>query len=213
VERWVATTPPGFRFAVKVSRYGTHVRRLRDAGATFATLYERVEPLALAGKLGPILWQLPAQFRRDDERLERALDELPTGRHAFESRHESWFAPEVNRLLRAHGAALVVAHSATRPLPEGELATDWAYIRLHHGSRGRRGNYSDRELHEWATRIRRLDGDVFAFFNNDWEGFAVANALRLRELVADRNAGGRGAAARTRGSRRVRPGRRAAAPR
>ena len=182
-ETWAASTPPGFCFAVKVSRYGTHLRRLREAGATLATLHERIEPLAATGKLGPILWQLPANFHRDDERLARALDELPPGRHAFEFRHESWFVPEVYDVLRRHGAAFVLAHSATRPLPEGEPTTDWSYIRLHHGRRGRRGNYSERELREWTKRIEALEGDVFVYLNNDWEGFAVANALRLRELL------------------------------
>jgi uncharacterized protein YecE (DUF72 family) len=186
VETWAASTPPDFCFAVKVSRYGTHVRRLREAGATFATLHEHIEPLAVAGKLGPILWQLPANFQRDDERLARVLDELRPARHAFEFRHRSWFVPEVYDLLRQHGAALVITHSGMRALPEGESTADWSYIRLHHGSRGRRGNYSERELRDWAKRIRALEGDVFVFFNNDWEGFAVVNALLLRELLGDR---------------------------
>jgi len=194
VERWAAETPPGFRFAIKASRYATHVRRLRDLGAAFERLRERIGALEGAGKLGPFLWQLPERFHRDDDRLAAALAALPSGRHAFELRHESWFVPEVYAILRAHDAALVVAHSARRALPDGERTAAWAYVRLHHGARGRRGNYSESELRRWARRIRTQRGDTYVFFNNDWEGFAVRNALRLRQLLVERPEAGRGRA-------------------
>ncbi|TML59524.1 MAG: DUF72 domain-containing protein, partial [Actinobacteria bacterium] len=91
VARWVEETPPDFVFAVKASRYLTHVKRLTDLDGGIQRYYERLEPLARSPKLGPVLWQLPANFRRDDERLRAALAALPGGRHCFEFRHSSWF--------------------------------------------------------------------------------------------------------------------------
>ena len=118
--------------------------------------YERIEPLARTPKMGPVLWQLPANFRRDDERLRQALSALPGGRHAFEFRHESWFPPEVYDLLRAHGAALVIGDHPERPFQTHELTADWTFIRFHYGSRGRNGNYSERELEAVGRAHRRL---------------------------------------------------------
>ena len=182
VAHWVEQTPDGFLFAVKASRYLTHIKRLRDLPQGWALLAERIEPLMEAGRLGPLLWQLPATFRRDDARLAEALAALPPGRHAFEFRHPSWFCPPVERLLRRHGVALVIGDHPQRPFQTHVHTTDWTYVRLHHGHRGRRGNYSPRELDEWAARIRRWRrrGDVFVYLNNDWEAFAVRNATTLR---------------------------------
>jgi uncharacterized protein YecE (DUF72 family) len=185
VANWVRASPPGFLFSVKASRYLTHIRRLLDMGSGMRRFYERIEPLVRSPKLGPVLWQLPGNFRRDDERLAHALGALPPGRHCFEFRHESWFVREVYALLRAHGVALVIGDHPQRPFQTHELTTDWTFIRFHSGSRGLRGNYSESELEEWAERIegwRRRVG-VFAYFNNDWEGFAVKNGLRLKELL------------------------------
>jgi uncharacterized protein YecE (DUF72 family) len=182
VANWVASTPPGFLFAVKMSRYVTHVKRLRDLAPSVELFYGRIAPLADSPKLGPLLWQLPATFRRDDARLEEALVQLPAGRHCFEFRHESWFADEVYALLRAHGVALVIGDTPRYPFQTPELTADWTYIRFHHGWRGRGSNYSERELEEWARRIEawRERVDVYAYFNNDWKGFAVRNALWLK---------------------------------
>ena len=150
-----------------------------------AKLLDRLEPLRAAGKLGPLLWQLPPTFRRDDERLGDALEVLPPGRHAFEFRHESWFTEEVYALLRDHGAALVVADRAPRrPTPSRDIA-GWTFIRLHRG-RARDGAYGRRALETWAERIRNSDDDVYAYFNNDWQGFAVENARTLLRLLARR---------------------------
>ena len=181
VARWVTATPPGFLFAVKGSRYLTHMRRLRDAREGIARFYERLEPLVQTPKLGPALWQLPERFARDDERLAGFLDSLPPGRHAVEVRHPSWFASDVYALLRERGAALVIADHPDRPFQAHELTAGWTLVRLHFGHRGRRGNYSDSELDEWAARIAgwRRRVEVLAYFNNDWEGFAVRNALGL----------------------------------
>ncbi len=181
VAAWAEATPDGFVFSVKASRYLTHVRRLRDLGAGIERLYACLRPLVESTKLGPVLWQLPETFHRDDERLAAALATFPPGRHAVEFRHPSWFAPDVYALLEEQGAALVIGDHPERPFQALELTADWAYVRLHHGTRGRRGNYSDRELETWARRIGawRRRAEVFVYFNNDREGFAVRNARDL----------------------------------
>ncbi len=185
VANWVKQSPPGFLFAVKSSRYLTHVKRLTDVGLGLERFYERIEPLARSPKLGPVLWQLPANFHRDDERLAAALERLPEGRHCFEFRHESWFVEDVYELLRRHDVALVVGDHPERPFQTHDLTADWTFIRFHSGKRGRRGNYSDSELEEWARRIEdwRRRVDVYAYFNNDWEGFAVKNGLWLKRRL------------------------------
>ncbi len=178
-------TPEHFVFALKASQYLTHMKRLTDLGQVIKRYYERIEPLVGTPKLGPIVWQLPENFHRDDERLAGALEQLPPGRHCFELRHKSWFVPEVYALLRKHGVALAIGDSPQRPWVAHELTTDWTLVRFHHGHRGRRGNYSDTELQEWAERLRDWSRrvEILAYFNNDWEGFAVRNGLRLRELL------------------------------
>ena len=191
VARWVADTPPDFVFAAKASRYLTHIRRLHDVGQGVERYYERIQPLLESDKLGPIVWQLPANFGRDDELLGQLLERLPEGRHCFEFRHESWFKPPVYELLRSADAALVVADHPKWPFQAHELTSDWTLVRLHHGRRGRRGNYSDTELDEWARRLSRWRrrAEAFVYFNNDWEGFAVRNALALkRRLQQSRDA-------------------------
>ena len=186
VARWVEQTPGDFVFAVKASRYLTHIRRLRDMGPGAERFYERIEPLLRSPKMGPVLWQLPGNFRRDDDRLASALEQLPPGRHCFEFRHASWFVPEVYDLLRSGGVALVIGDHPERPFQSHELTADWTFVRFHHGHRGRRGNYSERELAQWAERIQRWrrQVDVYAYFNNDWEGFAVKNGLWLKRRLA-----------------------------
>jgi uncharacterized protein YecE (DUF72 family) len=188
--KWLAETPPGFVFAVKMSRYVTHVRRLRGLADSLALFYARIAPLARSPKLGPVLWQLPATFRRDDARLADALEQLPPGRHCFEFRHESWFVHEVYELLRRHGVALVIGDSPQRPFQALELTADWTFVRFHHGHRGRGGNYSEREIRGWAERIDgwREQVDVYAYFNNDWKGHAPRNARLLRRLLGVRPA-------------------------
>ncbi len=187
VARWVEETTPGFVFAVKASRYLTHVKRLTDLGSGIRRFYERLEPLVRSPKLGPVLWQLPANFRRNDDRLGAVLDALPQGRHCFEFRDPSWFVEPVYELLRRNGAALVIGdRPEVRGFQSHELTTDWTYVRFHYGSRGRRGNYSRSELEEWARRFEdwRHQVEIYAYFNNDWEAFAIRNALWLKRRLA-----------------------------
>lgn len=182
VTSWVEQTPPDFVLALKASRYLIHMKRLTDMDQGVERFYERIEPLVGTPKLGPIVWQLPANFHRDDERLARALDALPSGRHCFEVRHPSWFAPDVYALLRERRVALVIGDHPERPFQSYEHTADWTLVRFHFGARGRRGNYSERELETWRSRLTqwRQRVEVFAYFNNDWEGFAVRNGRWLR---------------------------------
>jgi uncharacterized protein YecE (DUF72 family) len=160
VQAWVDQTPDDFSFAVKMSRYVTHVKRLRDLAPSLDLFYLR---------------------------LSEALARLPAGRHCFEFRHESWFVPEVMALLREHGVALVIGdRPEVHSFQTHELTADWTFVRFHSGTRGARGNYSETELREWAERLRSWrTREAFIYFNNDWEGFAPRNALRLRELLAE----------------------------
>lgn len=188
VANWERTTPPGFTFALKVSRYLTHIKRLTELGIGLQRFFDRIEPLLRSSKLGPLLWQLPPNFQRDDERLRKALATMAADgrRHCVEFRHPTWFVPETYEALREHGVALVIGDRPEVKAFQPEVFTaDWTFVRFHYGSRGRRGNYSEGELREWTSKFRqwREEVDVFVYFNNDWEVFAVRNALRMKELL------------------------------
>ena len=179
VARWATQVPDDFVFSVKASRYLTHIKRLGGMREGVKRFYEPLEPLIDAGKLGPVLWQLPPNMKRDDARLANALRELRPGRHCFEFREPSWFVPEVYELLREYGVALVIGdRPEVASFQTHEMTTDWTFVRFHHGHRGRRGNYSVSELETWKRRVARWrrEREVFLYFNNDWEGFAIQNA-------------------------------------
>jgi len=187
VARWVAESPADFLFAVKASRYITHIKRLQDVEPNLAILYERIAPLLASPKMGPLLWQLPPTFRRDDERLARALAAFPPRqRHCVEFRHASWFAADVMALLRERNVALVIGdRPQVHPFQTEELTADYTFVRFHGGTRGSNGNYNHEELEVWAARLRDWSRrvEVFTYFNNDWEGYAIENALHLKRLL------------------------------
>ena len=181
VERWAEQVPAEFRFAIKASRYLTHMKRLHEIADAVARFWEPLEPLRRRHRLGPVLWQLPENFHRDDDLLASALAELPRAEHCFEFRHPSWFAAPVRELLAEHGASLAIGDDKRRPLPEAKPVGELAYLRLHFGHRGRGGNYSEAELDVWRRRIAawRSHRPVFVYLNNDWKGYAPANARYL----------------------------------
>ncbi|HET9124453.1 MAG TPA: DUF72 domain-containing protein, partial [Solirubrobacteraceae bacterium] len=155
----------------------------REVPEGIERLAERLEPMAAAGRLGPILWQLPANFPRDDERLDgwlAAVGAWPV-RHTIEFRHPSWFAAPVLRALRDHDIALTIGDHPERPFQRHLATAGWRYVRLHYGARGGGGRYSEDELATWARRIGqwRRHGEVYAYFNNDWCGYAPDNAASL----------------------------------
>jgi uncharacterized protein YecE (DUF72 family) len=194
VARWVEQTPPSFVFTVKVSRYLTHIKRLSGTREGLELFAERIEPLIEADRLGPLLWQLPENFHRDDGKLSAWLEALALhqpaslrqSRHAIEFRHPSWFVAPVMAALREHGVALVIGDHPKRPFQQRRATTSWMFVRFHYGSRGRGGNYSATELEHWGEQFRRWRRrhELYAYFNNDWRAFAPANARSLSKLVS-----------------------------
>jgi uncharacterized protein YecE (DUF72 family) len=185
VAGWVSQTPGGFLFAVKVSRYVTHIRRLREPDPALEKLEHALRPMIEKRRLGPLLWQLPENFQRDDERLTEALSALGgERRHAFEFRHESWFCEPVYELLHEHGVALVIADHPERPFQTLEVTAPFVYLRLHLG-RGRHGNYTSKQISHWAKQVQewRKANEIFVYFNNDGYGCAVRNALALMRAL------------------------------
>lgn len=191
VKRWLDSTPASFRFALKASRYLTHVRRLSDLDSGIKRFYEPLEPLIAARRLGPVLWQLPATFHRDDRRLREWIEALPPGRHAIEFRDASWFVAPVLEQLRRASVAVVLGDHPSRPFQTHDATAPWRFIRFHHGHDGASGDYSARELDEWAARIDqwRRTTEVWAYFNNDWEAFAPADATALAQRLENVFAG------------------------
>jgi uncharacterized protein YecE (DUF72 family) len=189
-EGWYKRTPKEFSFAVKGSRFITHIKRLKDCREPLSLLLDHASPLK--EKLGVMLWQLPPRFKFQKERLEEfcvLLSTLPRSkflRHAFEFRDESWFSQEALKILEEFHFAFCIAHGSGLPLME-RVTSDHVYLRLHGGEVLYASNYSDRELNGWAEKIqdwRKKGKIVFVYFNNDAYGFAVKNALALKKLVA-----------------------------
>jgi uncharacterized protein YecE (DUF72 family) len=182
--KWRAETPEDFLFAVKVSRYITHVERLADAGGSVRRFWDAAT--ALGPKLGPVLIQLPPRFEADLERLRAFLHVLPSAmRPAFEFRDRSWDVPEVRAMLDAAGAAWVLADRPGRRVPL-HVTGGWSYVRFHQGRPGG-PRYAREKLRRWARRLAALPVDeVFVYFNNDTEGAAVSDARTLSSLLADR---------------------------
>jgi uncharacterized protein YecE (DUF72 family) len=187
VANWVVQSPPRFEFAIKSSRYLTHIKRLTELEPGLQMFYDRLEPMLGSTKMGPILWQLPPSFKRDDERLRHALAQFPhRQRHCVEFRHASWFVEETYEALREHDVALVIGdRPEVNDYRTMEITTDFTFVRFHGGTRGRNGNYSEAELVEWSERVAGWSHEVavYAYFNNDWEGFAPRNGLRMKELL------------------------------
>jgi uncharacterized protein YecE (DUF72 family) len=180
-DTWRETAPEGFCFALKFSRYGSHVKRLKDPAPTIQRFLERAERLRLS--LGPILVQLPPRWHVAPDRLEGFFSAAPPEhRWAIEFRDPSWLCEEVYAILRRHEAALCV-HDLIERHPR-EITAPWMYLRFH-GERYA-GSYSHQALRAEAKRIRShlRDGlDVFVYFNNDAEGYAPKNAEQLRRYV------------------------------
>lgn len=187
---WAAQVPDDFVFALKASRFITHIRRLRDAGDAWRRFVDNA--LELGERLGPVLLQLPPSLRPDPGVLEAFLEEhaqLEGGRKirlALEFRHAGWFEEKVYALLRVHGAALVRGHSQRYPLAPPEETADFIYLRFHGPGRLFASSYTDEALAEWAARIRqslKRRNAAFAYFNNDFQGFALRNARTLLQMV------------------------------
>jgi uncharacterized protein YecE (DUF72 family) len=184
-EAWAERTPDDFVMAVKVSRYLTHIKRLRAPAEPVARFVGRVG--GLGPKLGPVLLQLPPQLRCDRDRLAATLDYFPPEfRVAVEFRHESWFRDEIRRLLVDRGAALCLA-DRRGVLGETWRTTDWTYLRFHEGRARPRPSYGRVALAAWAGRLAAgwsPAEDCFVYFNNDHRAAAPRDAARFARLVA-----------------------------
>lgn len=185
-ETWRSQTPPDFCFAVKASRYLTHMKKLKEPAEHLTRLMERAS--GLAEKLGPILFQFPPTWHANIERLQGFLDLLSIyapQRYAFEFRHSSWLTAPVYSLLEKAGTALCLSVSPHVPLAI-KLTAPWTYIRMHQGQWGI--GYSQEELDAWAEQIQafRQQGlEVYVYFNNDAEGYAIRNAQMLTDLLME----------------------------
>jgi uncharacterized protein YecE (DUF72 family) len=189
LEGWLASTPAHFRFSFKAPQRITHFRRLRDCDADVAQLIAALEPVRQAGKLGLLLFQLPANFKADASLLTAflavpALQASGTTRIAFEFRHQTWFSDEIYTVLRQHEAALCIAQSDDLVTPEVHTATDFTCFRLRSS-----GGYSSVELDSFAKRLTALaqQRDVYAYFKHEDEptGALSAKAFLDRTLAIE----------------------------
>lgn len=182
-QRWRENTPPDFQFAVKASRYITHIKRLRDVVDELALFLERADHLGR--KLGPVLFQLPPTQQLELSRLRDFLKLLSQDRRwVIEFRHPSWHTDEVYRLLTDHSVALCIPVGGSLD-PDRVTTAPFTYIRMHRGKEPG-GGFTDDELIAWAAQVRALRGagkDVYVYCNNDWGGFAIRDAIKLRELL------------------------------
>jgi uncharacterized protein YecE (DUF72 family) len=181
---WKNQVSESFLFAVKASRYITHMKKLKDPEASTARFLHHVR--ALGGRLGPILFQLPPRWKANPGRLSGILETLPSDlRITFEFRDTSWITDEVLRLLRSHDAAFCIYELAGYRSPV-EITSSFTYVRLHGPGAAYEGSYDDATLSAWAewARARNEEGcDVYLYFDNDENAYAAHNAARLLELV------------------------------
>ena len=176
LQGWAEQVPESFSFVIKASKRITHDKRLKECGELLAYLFGVTS--TLGSRLGPLLFQLPPNFKKDVPRLKSFFDEMPERRRvAVEFRHASWFDDEVYETLRGQRAALCVADTGEEPAAPLVATTDWGYLRL------RREDFSDKDLREWARRIREQPwGDAYVFLKHEEEGKGPKLAARLTEF-------------------------------
>ncbi|HWG02449.1 MAG TPA: DUF72 domain-containing protein [Trebonia sp.] len=184
--QWRQRTPDGFTMAVKASRYLTHVRRLREPAEPVRRLTDAAE--GLGDRLGPVLIQLPPDMTAAPGLLDDCLAQFPAGiRVAVEPRHPSWWTDEVQAVLTARGAALCWADRAGTAMTPHWRTADWGYVRFHEGTAGPWPRYGPAALRHWAELLARTwpsSASVYAYFNNDQCGGAVADAADLVALTS-----------------------------
>jgi uncharacterized protein YecE (DUF72 family) len=184
-DRWRAQAPSGFLYALKASRFLTHVKKLKDPQDPLRRFFERAS--RLDETLGPVLYQLPPHWGVNVARFEHFLTALPTGyAHVVEFRDASWLDEDIFELMERHRVAHCLHDMPPLQIPLRVTAAP-VYIRFH-GNAGHGGDYSLARLERWAGRIdnwRRQGLDVFAYFNNDVGGYALKNAMTLRSLLED----------------------------
>jgi uncharacterized protein YecE (DUF72 family) len=183
---WAARAPAGFTFAVKASRFLTHMKKLKDPEEPLHRLFGRMRPLRK--HLGPVLYQLPPRWKVDRARLEYFLQALPRGvRHVLEFREPSWYAEDVKAMLMRHGVSLCL-HDMRGSATARERVGPIAYVRFHGAGGHYSGGYPDDRLRAWAEwlNVQRAAGaDVYVYFNNDVGGHAPRDAATLRRFLEE----------------------------
>lgn len=181
---WQKQTPKDFIFAVKASRYITHIKKLKNCKEPWKRFIDSAKELN--GKLGPILFQLPPFLKINLENLGKFLKTLPKKySYVLEPRHESWFCEDLYKILKKHRVALCVADSPYWPCKE-IITSSFIYLRFHGGTDLYGSNYSKKELKDWAEKIKKWKNkkmDIYAYFNNDACGYAVVNAKQLKQIL------------------------------
>ncbi|MEJ5349055.1 MAG: DUF72 domain-containing protein [Desulfosoma sp.] len=179
---WKERTPKGFCWAVKASRLITHNRRLRQVEEPLKLFMSRA--LLLGEKLGPVLFQLPPSLTYDSTLFEDFAAQLsPLKRVAVEVRHRSWINDRFLDQLRFHGLAFCVSDTAGRYPYHEAVTADFMYIRLHGSKKLYASSYTEEEIRTWADKIRSWNRETFIYFDNDFEGYAVQNALSLKQCL------------------------------
>jgi uncharacterized protein YecE (DUF72 family) len=183
---WSARAPNGFIYAVKASRFLTHMKKLKDPEEPLERLFSRMRPLGR--HLGPVLYQLPPGWKLDRERLEHFLQALPRGvRHVMEFRDPTWYADDVLRMLERYRVALCL-HDMRGSATGRERVGPFVYVRFHGATGHYGGGYSDERLRDWAAWLhaQRAGGAaVYAYFNNDVGGHAPRDAVTLRRFLEE----------------------------
>jgi uncharacterized protein YecE (DUF72 family) len=180
-EQWRERTPDEFRFAVKMSRYLTHIKRLREPAEPVARFLDRAA--GLGDKLGPVLIQLPPTLKADLAALDETLAQFPPGvRVVVEPRHPTWFTDECRDLLEKRKAALCWADRLGRPVTPLWVTAGFGYLRLHEGRAHPKPRYGRQALQTWVTRLHGVR-EGFVFFNNDPGGAAIADADAMLALL------------------------------
>jgi uncharacterized protein YecE (DUF72 family) len=183
---WARRAPMTFEFAVKASRFLTHMKKLRDPEEPIDRLFSRMR--ALGGHLGPVLYQLPPGWKADRERFAAFLDALPRDtRHVVEFRETSWYSPDIFRMMERRRVALCL-HDMKGSATERARVGPFVYARFHGATGKYDGGYSESRLSRWAEWLneQRRDGcDVYAYFNNDVGGHAPRDAVTLKRLLEE----------------------------
>ena len=181
-ESWKARTPDNFLWSVKGSKFITHTRRLKNPAESLDRLYGVTA--GLGEKRGVILFQLPPSLAFDEKVFRDFCESLdPEIRHALEIRHPSWINDQVFDILSEFNIALCMADTAGRYPSCETMTADFAYIRLHGSQKLYASEYSEEELRTWAEKVDAWNRDAFIYFDNDFEGHAVNNARRLKEIL------------------------------
>lgn len=183
-DNWANSVPKDFIFSVKANRFMTHMKKLKDPKTTFNNLIENA--VGLKDKLGPILFQLPPRWKYNEQRFKTFLEVLPRHyRYTIEFRDPSWYNDSAYQLLRENNVAFCIYELEYHLSPTITTA-DFVYIRLHGPGNKYEGSYDDAALEQWTKSIKSWQNegkDVFIYFDNDQNGYAAMNAIRIQEMI------------------------------